>query len=317
MNNITAIFLSVILQSFPYIIIGAGASAILEVFIPADLIKKLSKGNTFRNVLIFASFGFIMPICECGIIPVIKRLRDKGVPTGPLVAYLLAAPAFQPIVFFSTYSAFNNNLEIALYRCLGSFIIAVIIALIMRNQISIKKIPVKSALDINENSNTDNQSLPNSEHSHNHDCGHHHCHSCCDTNSNDKSARFMTAFFNDFSMILKYLVVGAFFSSIFSYYNPVDLYNNPQIVSIGSIFIMMVMAVLLSVCSEADAFVAYSFNYFPLASKMAFMWLGPIMDIKLIILYASIFNRKFMLKIFTAAIIIVSIFSFLYKLIQS
>ncbi|HPG30175.1 MAG TPA: permease [bacterium] len=329
MNNITAIFLSVILQSFPYIIIGAAASAILEAFIPSDVIKRLSKGNAVRNIVIFASFGFIMPICECGIIPVIKRLRDKGVPVGPLVAYLLAAPAFQPIVFFSTYSAFNNNFKIALIRCLGSFFIAIVIAFFMRNQISEKNNFNEEHNDLQnqESCKTDSGSHHiddvsrhsknfKQEHINSHiescGCGHNHSHSC-GINSNDKTARFMAAFFNDFIMILKYLVIGAFFSSVFSFYNPIDIYNNPQFVNAGSIFIMMFMAVALSVCSEADAFVAYSFNYFPLASKMAFMWLGPVLDIKLIILYSSIFNKKFMIKIFSAAIILVAVFSFIYS----
>ena len=186
----------------------------------------------------------------------------------------------------------------------------------MRNQISEKK---SDNPDLKNNSNEEIKSDVshghNCGHLHNHNYGDNHIHCNCSNESNpkDKTARFMIAFINDFFMILKYLVIGALCSAFFSYYNPVDLYSNPQIVNTGSIFIMMIMAVVLSVCSEADAFVAYSFNYFPIASKMAFMWLGPIMDIKLMILYAGIFNKKFMFKIFSAAIIIVILFSFIYS----
>lgn len=139
MSNITAIFLSIILQSFPYIIIGSLAGAMIELFLPAEKVSRWSGKNNFKSIILFASLGFILPICECGIIPVVKRLRGKGVPTGPLVAYLLSAPAFQPIVMFSTYSAFNNNIQIALIRCFGSLVIAVITANLVKKMINEKK----------------------------------------------------------------------------------------------------------------------------------------------------------------------------------
>lgn len=317
MSNITAIFISIILQSYPYIIIGAFASAALEIFLPSDLIKKWAGKNNLSRIILFAFIGFIMPICECGIIPVVNRLKQKGVPTGPLLAYLLSAPAFQPIVLFSTYSAFNNNLKIAISRCFGSFIIAIIIAFLLRNKnLSIQKFRGQNSNNSRVKTESEYLSEFHSNNERNIDI--HGAVKCCGHNhfaEENKIIQFTKIFFNDFIIILKYLILGAFISALFSFYNPVNLYQDAKMLNVGSIIIMMIMAIVMSVCSEADAFVAYSFNYFPIVSKLAFMWVGPIMDIKLILLYTSVFNKKFIITIFTTIAITVFIFSLLYSVI--
>ena len=316
MNNVTAIFLSIILQSYPYIIIGALAGAFIELYLPAGAVSRWSGKNNLKSILLFSILGFVMPICECGIIPVVKRLRKKGVPTGPLIAYLLAAPAFQPIVMFSTYSAFNNNIKIALIRGFGSLMIAIITSYIVRNIKSEKINLADSYSKIEKNFEMDknkvvspagcNEKNMQNAHIHNENCSCGHEHSL---KTDSSVLKFIQSFLHDFITILKFLIIGAFISSAFSYINPFDLYNTSVGGKIFSIFILMFMAILLSVCSEADAFVAYSFNYFPLVSKMAFMWLGPVLDIKLILLYSAVFNRKIMILIFSIVTAIVTILS--------
>ncbi|HNW94459.1 MAG TPA: permease, partial [bacterium] len=105
-----ALVTGTLLEAFPYIVLGALVSALLEVFIPATLLQRLAGRGTLLNIGAALFAGFVFPVCECGIIPVVARLRTKGMATGPLLAYLYAAPAVQPIVLYSTYVAFNDSL---------------------------------------------------------------------------------------------------------------------------------------------------------------------------------------------------------------
>jgi len=314
MSNISILFFSVILEGFPYILLGALISAAIEVFIPTETIKRYAGKNNLTTIFYFGLLGFILPVCECGIAPVAARLRKKGVQTGPMLAYLLSAPAFQPIVMFSTYSAFNNNLKIASLRCAVSLFIAVTIAFILRNIQPLKiqiepenQIPDK--IQHNTNAISYCSSSPssadfkttNDNHNHNHNHNYKHNHSsCCPENHNSnfnhhshfinsetcrceeiiianhsnsqssKSVVLISIFIKELALITAYLTIGALVASIISYYNPVDIYGSSSKNILG-IIIMMCMAVILSVCSEADAFVAYSFSGFGIAAKLAFM----------------------------------------------
>jgi len=168
----------------------------------------------------------------------------------------------------------------------------------------------KNILHANSTAETaDAQGCCNSSNNHTHihnecRCGHQH-----QSESVSQLSKFIQSFLHDFITILKFLLIGAFVSSIFAYFNPFDLYNTSAGGKFFSIIILMGMAVLLSVCSEADAFVAYSFNYFPICSKMAFMRLGPALYIKLILLYSAVFNKKIMLIIFSIVLILVALLS--------
>ena len=157
MANFYLIFTSIILEGFPFIIIGAIISALIKVFLSENFVKKYAGKNNFKTIFLFSAAGFLFPICECGIVPVIIRLRKKGVPTGPMIGYLLSAPVFQPIVLFLTYVAFNNRFDIAFLRIFVSLIIAIIIASLMKN----------------ENSEKDKSIIDNKNHDCHCECEHH------------------------------------------------------------------------------------------------------------------------------------------------
>jgi len=260
--------------------------------------------------------GFIFPVCECGIVPVVSRLRKKGLSSGPVIAYLLSAPAFQPIVLFSTYSAFNNNFNIAFIRCGVSLAVAIIIACLFQ------KSEISPYLNYNITLNENVSGIHHDNHKHFENCP------CCSdkkthfkdekSETEKKIVLFINTFIKESAVILSYLTIGAFLATLISYYNPVDLYGSGiegYFGKIIEIFILMIMAVLMSVCSEADAFVAYSFTNFSLPAKMAFMWLGPIMDIKLIIMYKAVFEKKFVVKIFSVIFVVILFISIIFSVI--
>ncbi|NQT17940.1 MAG: permease, partial [Planctomycetes bacterium] len=107
MSDFVQVFLSIILEATPFILIGSLLSGAMEVFVPPGALGRLMPRRTLPAVAIGAACGVFLPMCECGIIPVVRRLLRKGVPLGAAVAYMLAAPIVNPIVLVSTYVAFR------------------------------------------------------------------------------------------------------------------------------------------------------------------------------------------------------------------
>jgi uncharacterized protein len=67
---------------------------------------------------------------------------------------------------------------------------------------------------------------------------------------------------------------------------------------------MAVLAVLLSICSEADAFVAASLSQFSLTARLAFLVVGPMVDLKLFAMQVGVFGRGFALRFAPATFVV-------------
>src|SRR5258708_13740558 len=92
----------------PFIVLGAVVAGILEELVPQRWIAKLVPRSRFLAILIGGLLGLIFPMCECGIVPVMRRLLRKGLPLSCCIAYLLAGPIINFVVMLSTYVAFSN-----------------------------------------------------------------------------------------------------------------------------------------------------------------------------------------------------------------
>lgn len=279
MTAFAALAISIIIEGFPYVIIGAALSALLEVFVPAAFIRRVAGRGGPVNIMIAALAGMVLPVCECGIVPVVARLRAKGVASGPLLAYLFAAPAVQPIVFYSTYVAFNDNWQFALARCGGSLFIAVAGALLLRCALP----PLVAA---------DNGCAAAG-----HDaacaCGH------ADAAPSPVWVRLVAVFVADATRIFAYLTIGAVAATLLATALPLA-----QLMAVAggwsflAVPLAMLLAFILSVCSEADAFVAYALVGLSPLAQLAFLWFGPVADIKLAVMYSQVFGWRFTRRAF-------------------
>lgn len=287
-------FIIMILEGIPFLLIGAIASAIIQLFISEDRINKIIPKNNFLAVLIASLLGIFMPICECAIIPVTRSLIQKKVPVKIAVIFMLSVPIVNPIVTLSTYYAFSD-IKILLIRLIGGMITAITIGTIM-DKISKGNILKKSNLYGDYC-----------------DCG-------CSINNfftNKSKIRLCIEHsITEFFKIFRYYIFGAFISSIF-----IGIINENMLKSLGSnkllsIFIMMMIAFLLSLCSEADAFIAKGFlEYFNIPSISAFLILGPMMDLKNAIIVGSYFKKGFTAKLISVIFIVVVLFSLLLNLV--
>jgi uncharacterized protein len=115
---------------------------------------------------------------------------------------------------------------------------------------------------------------------------------------------------HDFKDILVFLMLGALLASIAKLYISNDEVKNlsdswPALVIIA----MMGLAIIMCLCSEADAFVAASFTTMHPSAKLAFLVLGPMFDFKLLMMFTRVFRKRLILLIISSAVIQVFAYS--------
>ncbi len=283
LKNFNMVFLSILMQAFPFILIGVFISSILQFLIPNELLIKVFPQKKILGFLVAIFAGVFLPICDCAIVPVTVRLIKKGISIPVAITFMLSAPLVNPIVIASTFYAFSNQFSIVYLRIIFGIIIALSIGIVI--SFFIKKDQIYK-----ENTKED------------HECHCNHCH--CETEKIKGSSIFdkiVLVFKNtgsEFIDVGKFLIIGAFFTSIFQLIIPKDLFNKFGGTSVVSLIVMMLAAFLFSVCSTSDAFVAKSFiNHFSISSIMGFLVLGPMIDIKNVLMLLSSFKKSFVLKL--------------------
>jgi uncharacterized membrane protein YraQ (UPF0718 family) len=267
------IFTSIVVEALPFILIGAAASAAIAVFVPARAFTRLAALPTPVQVPAAALAGFAMPVCECGSVPVARRLILRGVHPSAGIAFMLAAPILNPIVLASTwvaYGAAGKAAEMTAARAALGLLVAITAGLVIgRHGDSIMRL------------------AGGAQHDHEHERG--------------SLAAFAEHLAADFLFMGRFLVLGAAVAALLQTAVPQDWLSSVAHQEVIGALALMGMAVALSLCSEADAFVAVSFTAFPLGSQLAFLVLGPVVDAKLAVLYGATFRRRFVLRLLAVA----------------
>lgn len=317
MQQFAIIFLSILLEALPFVLVGTIISSLIEIFVSREWLATHLPKKSIVAYLVAGMAGLIFPVCECAIVPIMRRLVKKGMPIGVAITFMLATPTINPIVLLSTHYAFPNNYYFPLFRGLVGYLAAVSIGLIMA--FLSDKSEVKESEDEAENGcaccSHEHGHCVEDKHAHSHhedgelcDCGHHHA------KKGDKPLKILYSVLEHTSKELyevgRFLILGVFISSAMQTFVPkqffLTLSQNPSL----SILMMMVLAFVLSLCSEADAFIAASFrNSLPNASIMAFLIFGPMMDIKNTIMLSGGFKMKFVIRLIVAISVVVFIFS--------
>lgn len=278
-------FVSIFLEALPFMLLGAAIGGVIEVFVSKEAILRVVPVGRLSAILLAAALGMVFPVCECAIVPVVRRLFGKGLPLGAGIAFLLGGPIVNPLVFLSTAVAYGNDLTVVVGRLAGGYLIAVVMGLLIdrcfTRQSALVEIPSALPGDAHEN-----------------------CAAPGLVGFRTKVGWALQHGAADFLDISRFLVFGAFAAGLLQTLvgrdELVGLFGSP----IVSILFMMILAVLLSLCSEADAFVAASFRTtLPLAAQMAFMVLGPMLDLKLIAMYFRMFKKRLILALSTTTFI--------------
>lgn len=272
-QQLNTIFLSILIESIPFVLIGVIIAGFIQIFITEEHIQTWIPKGKVKATLMSCVVGALFPACECGIVPIVRRLTEKGVPLHAGIAFLLTGPLINPIVILSTYIAFGNNMKIALLRMGVGFIAAFVIALI-----------VSYLFKSNQ--------LKNRQRSY------------TETKSNQlpifrRVKGMLEHSIDEFFDMSKYLIIGAFIAAALQ-----TFVSAQSLLIFGdsvyhSTIVMMALAFFLSLCSEADAFIGSSFrNLFPTTSILAFLVYGPMIDLKNMIMLLSVFKSKFVFILF-------------------
>lgn len=278
-NMIITMFLGTLLQSIPFLLLGVLISSAIQIFLKKEAIEKMFPKKFGLGMLFGILFGFLLPVCDCAAIPIFKSLIKKGIPMSVAITFMTASPVINPVVILSTYYAFNGNLLIMLSRLGLGLIASIFIGVLFYIFPSKEELLGAGILGILCN------------------CG------CYDGGESvntlkEKFSLFLRYSQMEFFYVGKFLIIGAFASSIFQVAIRKSFFENGNMNSMVSLFIMMTLAFLFSLCSSSDATIAKSFgSVFSTASIVGFLVFGPMMNIKNIILLSSGFSNKFIGKL--------------------
>lgn len=292
-------FFSVLVGAMPFMVIAAFGSAILEVFVSKDAIARLVPRRGFLGVLLAPLVGLVVPMCECGIVPVARRMVQKGVPGAAAVTFMLSNPVINPLSIYSTYLAFPGFRAMVVWRILLTYIAAVIIGMVVYFLMKGKE----NEAMLNERFSLPVAATAEGAHGHDHghgpalscDCGHDHGeHSHEGQSFGQKFQAMLDHAATEFFDVSKYFIIGSALAAISQ-----ALIDRPVLESIGggvvtSVLVMIAFAFVLCICSEADAFVAANFaSTFTPGALLAFLVAGPMTDIKNTLMMQGAFRRRF------------------------
>jgi uncharacterized membrane protein YraQ (UPF0718 family) len=266
-QTFTLVFTAIVAEALPFVLLGAFAAALLEVYVPDRVFDRIARLPVSLQLPAAAAGGFAFPVCECGSVPVARRLISKGMHPSAGLAFMIASPIFNPIVLGSTWVAYKAR-GLGLEMVLGRAGLGLILALVVGWAIG-----SEGARDLLR---------PRQD-----ACDHNHDASCC---SHEKS--FVSHLVDDFFYMGKFLILGAALAATIQAVLPQSLIGSAASSLVVASLALMVLAFVSSLCSEADAFVAVSFTPFPVGSQLAFLVFGPVLDFKLLFLYGATFKRK-------------------------
>lgn len=295
-QTFSTIAASIFLEGLFFLLIGVLISSIIDVFVSEDTIKRLIPKNKIIALLFASLLGIIFPICECGIVPVIRRLLKKGVPLHLCITLLLSSPIVNIVVILSTYFAFQNYIIVVILRVLGGFLISFITGLIVSF--------VFSKIDVIKD-----ESLVE----HQHGC------SCCQGEHNNISTSKLKKVgqhsIEEFFDTSKYFIMGILITAFLQSTIPRSVFANFGASFPTSNLFMMFLAYVLSVCSNTDAFIARSFiDQFEVSALLSFMVFGAMFDIKTTMMLSKIFKKKFIFKLIMIVVLLTLIFSFIINI---
>jgi uncharacterized protein len=340
-------FVSIILEALPFVMLGSLLGGLFEVFVPREWVIRLLPERKIFAILVAASLGLLLPVCECAVIPFTRRLVRKGVPFSTAVAYLLAGPIVNVLVGSATLMAYAWNWHILAARMAFGYVVAVTVALVIDRWFPAHSALLDPAMNISgghscghdhdhgehccdhdhehedhgheHGHNHDHASQVHvHEHTHDHDHGQNHEHN----HDHDHEAPALSLWKrladavnhagDDFLQVGQFLVIGAFVASICQTVIPRSAFLTVAHAPAVAIMIMMGLAVALNLCSGADAFVAASFrSVLPLSAQMGFMVLGPMLDLKLSAMYLSFIKKR----AFVALVVLMYTFVFVLMMI--
>ena len=309
-------FLSILFEGAPFILLGTLISGFIDIYLPAGTMDRLLPKRKFPAILVAGLLGIILPVCECAVVPVIRRLVKKGLPVSCALTYMLAAPIVNPITALSTWKAFKGpeipfgadltysaSLVMTVSRLGLGFLVAVAVGVIV-SKIPMVKILRQRLVDSLTKEQSPAAALSHGHDHHDHDhsscCGHDHDHGHHHHHDEKSDNRMIAAFrsaMRDFVDVGVYFTIGVAITALFNTgiapgAEWLDGLAKNDVLAPAA---LMALAFVLSLCSTSDAFIAATLDKFTYGAKLAFLTFGPMLDVKLLFLYQTVLKKRFIL----------------------
>lgn len=301
-------FSSILWEAFPFIVLGAIIAGILEEVVPQQAITRFVPKSKLLAVGLGGTLGLIFPMCECGIVPVMRRLLRKGLPLGTCVAYMMAGPIINVIVIASTYIAFKGHglgPQMTFLRVGLGFVVAVVTGLLVELQFRKHGNSLLTPVARPQKSDSTAESAAATPDVH-----------PAEQRAGEKKplmqrlGNISETALHDFKDIMVFLMLGAVLACLAKFWISDEQARNLSTSAPAlTIIAMMGLAVVMCLCSEADAFVAASMTTLHPSAKLAFLVLGPMFDLKLLLMFTRVFRRRLIMLIVISAVVQVFVYT--------
>ncbi|MGW3591866.1 permease [Streptomyces fungicidicus] len=263
MQSWMTVFVAVVLQALPFLVLGVLLSAAIAVFVPPSFFARALPKRPALAVPVAGAAGAVLPGCECASVPVAGALVRRGVAPAAALAFLLSAPAINPVVLTATAVAFPDAPEMVLARFVASLLVACAMGWLWQRPGRADRLrpPSRSSYE-----------------------------------GQGRGPAFWGSVRHDVTHAGGFLVIGAMAAATLKAVVPAEWLRAAAGHPVLSVLALAALAVLLSICSEADAFVAASLTQFSLTARLAFLVVGPMVDLKLFAMQAGTFGRPFALR---------------------
>jgi len=279
MQDLLTLSYSVLIESLGFVILGVLFSIIVQVWIPDSWILRVLPKNVTLRRMALSLLGVFLPVCECGNVPLARGLVAKGFTVSESMTFLVAAPILNPVTIITTHQVFGFDDGILVARLLGGFAIANIVGWLFskhpdEDSLLTERFAAQCAVPANNDDDHD----------------HHH--------SESKWQKSRDLFARESSVIMPALVIGSLIAGLVQVAVPrsilVELGSNP----VWSVLALMVLAFVISICSNIDAFFILPFaSTFMPGSIAAFLIFGPIIDIKMLAIMRTTFRTSTLVQL--------------------
>jgi uncharacterized membrane protein YraQ (UPF0718 family) len=255
------IFVAVNVQALPFLVFGVVVSGAIAAYVPASFLSRIMPDRPMVAVPLAGACGVALPGCECGSVPIAGRLIDRGVRPSAALAFLLSAPAINPVVLVATAVAFQADIRMAWARLVAGLVTAIVVGLVWERLGRPEWLRPRTRTPSDE--------------------------------TGPRWQRFLSAMRADFAQAAGFLVIGAGSAATLNVVVPHSWMQHVGSSLVLSVLLMGLLAFVMALCSEADAFVAASLSSIPMVGKLVFLTVGPAVDVKLVAMQAGIFGRRF------------------------
>lgn len=271
---------SVLVEAMPFVMLGVLLAVIVQVWLPPGTLERILPRNATARRVVLSSLGILIPVCECGNVPFARGLLNRGISPADTLTFLVAAPIVNPIVIITTHAAFGWSDGILIARIVGGFLVANLIGwLYSRHPRPTEVLTETFRLS-------------------------------CETPvaAAPRWKLTLAQIIIELRAVMPALIIGSALAGAVQVLIPrsalVAIGSNPVL----SIVAMILLAITIAICSNVDAFFALSLaSAFSPGSIVAFLLVGPVVDVKMLALLRTTFTARTLVVI--SAVVILSAFA--------